>query len=173
MTGERNRGANFSRMPRQGAFCSSCAVEHRDCAVSAQATARDDRVAEVPCGLGGTTGTPRRLSGRTVERSRAAHRGRGRGTASAKTEKDLSEMGGAVARRDGRPSTDRKGERSLRKLAKRITSKSFHAKTGGGDRGQGSRSAGSAYSRESRALLLCSRSPDGSVSELDAIMCSR
>lgn len=56
---------------------------------------------------------------------------------------------------------------------KRITSKSFHAKTGGGDRGQGSRSAGSAYSRESRALLLCSRSPDGSVSELDAIMCSR
>jgi hypothetical protein len=88
-----------------------------------------------PSGFGGTTGTLRRLSGRTVERSRAAHRERGGGTASAKTENDLSEIGGAVARRAGRPSADLWGERSLRKRVKRITSKSFGAKTGGGGPG--------------------------------------
>ena len=32
---------------------------------------------------------------------------------------------------------------------------------------------GISYSRESRALLLCSRSPDRGFSELDAMMCSR
>ena len=91
-----------------------------------------------------------------------------------KTENDLSEIGGAVSRRAPADRAPIYGERGACGSALReLPQKASMQKRVGETRGPRKPVGGISYSRESRALLLCSRSPDRRFSELDAMMCSR